>query len=152
MEIIYCSKWWLKKKCALNVFKAEEACKKHNNGQPYSAVIIENNMVKYVLDIGGNYVIVRFMNSAVLPYLIYEFTVEEKGNIFLKIASYYKYDSEKKIESMTFNFQSNGKIMMEKRNFANDEVEEKVAIDDVKGNWDKYPKFGDYSSLLKEER
>lgn len=152
MDIMYCNKWWLKKRCPVGIYKVEEAYKRHTNGEPYSVVITENNVVKYVLDILKNCVIVRFMNEKILPYLIYEFQVVDKEDIFLKTASYYEYNTEKKEESIIFNFKKNGKIVIERRNFKTNEVEEKEITDDVNGNWDKYPGFGEYDMLLKEER
>lgn len=152
MQIIYCSKWWLKKKKPIDIFNVEEAYKLHSKGELYSVVIMENNIVKYVLDISSNYLIVRFMNDYILPYLIYEFKVVDKENIFLKVVSYYEYYLEKEIESIVFNFQYTGEVVIEKVNLKNGEMEEKIAITDVKKNWGKYPSFGDYTSLLQEKR
>lgn len=147
MELFYCSKWWIKKKKAIDILKEEEAEKRHNAGNVYTAVITDNNQIAYVIDISKDYIILRFMSENVNPYLIYEFHRVGKNDIFLKGVTYFGYMGEVE-EFYTFNFGIDGTVSMGRRDSINNTMEERETTCDVSEHYGIFPKFGQYEDLL----
>ena len=153
MELTYYKKWFIREKKAINELSYEEAKEKHLKKEPYTVLVKDDNIIKYIIDIASRFILVNFMNDRLRPYLIYEFHVKENNKIFLKMASYYEYnEDEERTESILFNFSENGKIAMERRNLTNQEMEERDLDYSVDCNWDEFPDFGNYEHLLNEER
>ena len=152
MDIVYCSKWWLKNSQPIDIMNINLAKEKHFRGEYYTAVISENNRINYVLNISQDYIVVRFMNVNIKPYLIYEFHRIKDDDIFLKAVYFYQYDGEKRAEEMTFSFEQDGTVYMEKINLLSSEVKEKKGKVDVSCNWDKFPEFGEYENLFIKDR
>jgi len=153
MELTYYKKWFIREKKAINELSYEEAKEKHLKKEPYTVLVKDDNIIKYIIDIASRFILVNFMNDRLRPYLIYEFHVKENNKIFLKMASYYEYnEDEERTESILFNFSENGKIAMERRNLTNQEMEERDLDYSVDCNWDEFPDFGNYERLLNEER
>ncbi|MCL1790602.1 MAG: hypothetical protein FWG40_04480 [Peptococcaceae bacterium] len=70
------------------------------------------------------------------------------------MAYHYTFDknTNKKAVGTTFKFDETGYILMEIWDYRTGEVEEKDIQSDVTSNWDKFPDFGIYEHLLKENR
>lgn len=154
MEILYCDKWWLHRKEPTGILDLSTAEKRHETGKNYTAVLCEDNIVEYVIEVSAKSIIVRFMNDDINVYLTYIFQRKSEDNIFLSSAYYYKYGNggDKETELITYRFTENGELYMEKDDLISDEVEEKESVVDVSGNWDKFPNFGKYDHLIEEER
>ena len=84
MELFYCSRWWIKKKKAVDILTEEEAKSRHDTGKVYTAVITSDDKIAYVIDILKDYIILRYMDENINPYLIYEFHKVCENDIFLK--------------------------------------------------------------------
>ena len=93
------------------------------------------------------------MNENCEKYLTYAFHREKEDDLFLNAVYYHDYD-ENNIETqiLIFGFETTGQLFMEKRNLLTGDVEEREAKVDISCNWEKFPKFGDYDSLIKKER
>ena len=49
MELFYCSRWWIKKKKAVDILTEEEAKSRHDTGKVYTAVITSDDKIAYVI-------------------------------------------------------------------------------------------------------
>lgn len=152
MEVLYCNKWSLHRKRPLEVLDSDVAYKRHCDGQRYTAVLSENGIVNYVIEVDEGGVIVRFMNNDTQTYLLYGFRRKNEDDIFMNTVYYYEYQDGKQTEHMIFNFKENGELYMEKRNMITGDVDARESIVDVTCNWEKFPHFGDYSKLIVLER
>lgn len=115
-------------------------------------VLSENGKILYVLDIIKNCIIVNFMNEFVTPYLIYDFQLRGERRVFLKGAIFNQFKNEIKIGFTIYNFYENGYVVMAKHDLLENTVEERNGEYNVECNWDIYPPFGDYSTLLRLDR
>lgn len=152
MDKLYCKKWWYARKKPIDIMDEKVAYNNHINGNDYSVVISENEVVLYVLDISKNDIFVSYMNECGEKYLTYAFHREDKEKLFLNAAYYHTYEDDKEVETIVFGFDTNGEMSVLKRNLGSDVVEEKEAIVDVSVNWEQYPKFGEYDKLIVLER
>ena len=154
MDLAYCDKWSATKKKPWTVIDIDKAQNNHINNIPYTAIVQKNGNVKSVVEIADKYITVAFMNEKMSPYLFYNFDIKDSSNIFLSSAYYYSYDEkgDDELELVAFRFTENGHIIMERRNYITGDVEEKYLNGDVGPNWDKFPEFGEYEHLLREER
>jgi hypothetical protein len=153
MELTYCDQWRSLEKGAFNYFDVDTARQHHNNKEPYTVLIKENAALKYIVTISAFTVSVSFADDDGLFYLTYRFHIKENDDIFLKMAYHCTYgDDGSMLDKTIFNFEESGELFMAKKDFVNGRKEEKKLQTDVSSNWDKFPKFGEYTHLLKEER
>ena len=152
MDIVFCLKWWIHKKEPKNIITEQEAMKRHNAGKQYTALLLENNKIKNVVEIVNSHVLVSFVDENLNSFLTYDFLKKFENRLFLKGATYIEYKNGVKIESMDYNFFENGNVAMARYNFLSNEFEEREGQFNVDSNWDRYPEFGKYDHLLKIER
>lgn len=152
MEILYCKKWWLQKKCPIDILDVKTAKQNHLKGEGYTAVLSRDGIIEYIIEISEKDIFVRFMNENKERYLTYAFNRKSKKDIFLNAAYFYNYNDAIQTEMMVFSFNEEGELYMEKRNLINGDVETRESIVDVSCNWEKYPEFGEYSGLAVLER
>ena len=149
IEIVYGKKWWNAKKRIIDEISLEDAKKLHEARKDYTALIKEHDEIRYVIDFSSNHIIVRFFDGDM--FLTYDFVTLSR-KLFLKAAYYYDYGPEGLETEMIYNFSEDGRLVMSKRDALSGMCEEREDVVDVKSNWDAYPKFGEYTDLLKIER
>lgn len=85
---------------------------------------------------------------------LYSFKELRPGHIFLKQAIYREFDDDtgELSTAMIYAFDEKGTIIMERQDRKNDQTESRKAKADPTPNWDRFPEFGAYDTLLREER
>lgn len=151
MKIVYCKEWGLFLKKPHDVISEQFAREMHIQQKPYVAVIYENDIVKYVVEIDEVSETIRFYDENLNNYLVYIF-IKKEDHMFLKTSCYYSFDNEKKVEHIHFNFEETGDMITEKRNYTNNTVVESKGRVDVSCNWECIPMFGEYESVIRIER
>ncbi|MBP1590662.1 MAG: hypothetical protein ILP22_01310 [Oscillospiraceae bacterium] len=153
MKTVYCKKWSVFRKQPHDIITEQEAKLRHEKDEAYTAVIYNSNheTVRYVVDVNSRFIVVNFFNEELENYLMYGFKKTE-GKLFLNTAYYYRFQDNKEIEHIYFNFKENGDMVAEKKDYIKNIVEESEYKVDVSCNWECIPKFGEYQELLKEER
>ncbi|AZK45322.1 hypothetical protein [Paenibacillus lentus] len=154
MQIYYCDEWSDNKKKPWNILDEHTAYLHHQEKQPYTAILAEDEKPEYIVNVTKEWVSVGFYDELIRKYLNYDFEVMSGGKLFLRTAMYWEYDDEtdKELNSLILGFQEDGYIAMEKRDFKTGSVEEREAKDTLEKNWDIYPEFGQYLHLCREER
>ena len=154
MKIRYCEKWSLFYKEMHKDISKEDVRKRHFERKSYTAVIIENDAEKYIVNVAGVWVSVYFLDENKRNYLYYSFKEVEKNKLFLIESSYWEYEggSDKVLSTMHFTFLQDGSTMMSEKNEITGEIVEKEGNFSVQGNWDTYPEFGTYNSICREQR
>lgn len=154
MKIYYCDEWSDIRKKPWNMIDECKAYLCHQNNEPYTALLIEGERIKYVINITKDWVSVGFYDELVRKYLNYDFEVINDNRIFLRTAMYWEYNdtNEKEKTSMIFNFHENGYTVMEKVDVNRGLIEERENHDALENKWDVFPDFGHYIHLCREER
>ena len=150
----YADKWLPLDRKPLNHLTVEEARQRHAARDEYAALIGPPDAPSHIVALVGPWVTVSFLDADRREYLLYSFKELRPGHIFLKqaIAREFAEESGELSVAMIFAFAENGKIIMEHQNRVTHEIEERRATVDPAPNWDRYPEFGVYDSLLHEER
>lgn len=154
MKDYYCDEWSDIKKKPWNILDVRNAHACHQKHEPYTAVLIEDEKPKYVVNVTNEWVSVSFYDDFTRKYLNYDFEVMNDDKIFLRTAMYWEYDDEtdKEVSSLILGFREDGYIEMEKKDFKTGSVEEREISDTLERNWDVFPDFGQYIHLCREER
>jgi hypothetical protein len=154
MKVYYCDEWSDIKKQPWNILGERTAYLHHQNHEPYTAVLIEDEKPKYIVNVTNEWVSVGFYDDLNRKYLNYDFEVISHGKIFLRTAMYWEYDDATEIEisSLILGFREDGHIVMEKTDFKTGSVEERDTSDSLENNWDVFPEFGEYIPLCRKER
>lgn len=178
MQVIYNS-WWRRKRRAqsdedtLNVLDGynetnyskrknlegvlEEASRAaHENRQVYYVTIFENEKPYCFLEINNDFIGVGFLDDKSREYLSYSFQEIEPDKLFLSKAIYWEFDeqTDKEITSTTYQFTPEGDLRIINIDMRTNESVIKKAKNkiDVSGNYEEYPAFGDYKSIINKER
>lgn len=121
----------------------------------FTALILEEGEPESYIEFNDSYIGVFFLDDYYRAYLSYHFKEQENGKLFLSQAVYKEYEEETdNLEKTThFFFEEDGTFKAKERDFvANTVGETKPKKVDVSVNWEPYPEFGKYESLLNEER
>lgn len=154
MDIAYCEKWWIGRNKPITPLSAESARRRHEAREPYVAVIGGTDHPQLIVDLADVWVSVVFLDQKLRQFLRYDFKEAYSSRLFLKSACYWEYDDESdaKRAQIVWSFDEAGHVIVEERNFTTDEALEHETIASVDENWDRYPDFGDYLYLCREDR
>lgn len=154
MDIIYCDRWAISKKKPWNIIEECDAKLRHEKKESYSAIVKDSNRITNIVEVTDKYISVYFLDEKLRSYLFYVFDIVKNNNVFLRTVTYYLYDDFENIkkECTMAKYEENGYIVIEQNNFITNVSTETDIIDDVSGNWDNFPNFGQYQSLCKKER
>ncbi|EKC2495357.1 hypothetical protein OOO55_004490 [Salmonella enterica] len=161
-KVFYCKKWSVGYKEPMNPLSENEAKKKHSRGMPYTALIGSDVKPSHVIQVTKNagWISVGFLDEELREYLLYSFKVLDDERLFLSMAVHREF-AEIEGEGAGFMNVSNGTTYLFKEDghtvireehfnpYLLDESETKV---DVSGNYETFPAFGNYQSILRKER
>jgi hypothetical protein len=150
----YAEQWLVLDRKSLNPLTREEAQRRHTSREQYAAVIGEPEAPSHVVSLAGPWVTASFLDDDRREYLMYSFKELRPGHIFLKQAIYREFDDESAELSiaMIFAFDEKGGIIVERQDRQKGKTETRKAKADPQLNWDRFPEFGAYETLLREER
>ncbi len=151
MNIVYCGEWSNIRKKPNKILSIEDAIHRSEKGEPYAAVIYENNFLVRVISIDKEAYSVVFYDENQVPYLFYDFK-KLNNQLFLYMVYHYEYREEKIIQHTFFRFEEDGKMFTERMDYLTNEVVEKEGNVDVSSNWEQIPSFGNYSSIMRKDR
>jgi hypothetical protein len=139
----------------IKVLSPEEALELHHERKPYTAVIGNIERPTCFIEVNNDFLGVSFLDRLLREKLTYQFQEIEPSVLFLTMATYRDFEQESlKIEKgRNYTFSSDGKVRIREEIFAPKySCKTATTIGDIKKNYEKYPSFGDYSSLIKIER
>jgi sugar/nucleoside kinase (ribokinase family) len=115
------------------------------DGKPYSYITVDNDFFS-----------VMFLDHLQRDGMNYTFTERQSGRLFLEKVQGWKYqaDTDKKMESIIFYFDEDGKVTIRNADLVSNEVrifESKEKLD-VSSFYEPYPEFGKYEHLIKADR
>jgi hypothetical protein len=150
----YAEKWLVLDRKSLNSLTPEEAQRRHESREEYAALIGNPEAPSHVVSLVGPWVKVSFLDDDRREYLLYSFKELRSGHLFLKQAIHREFDSETGELSIAtiFAFDEKGKIIIERQDRKNDDIETRKAKADPAPNWERFPEFGTYETLLQEDR
>lgn len=155
MDSIHYGKSWFRAKKCLTLSWSEDAAKAaHEKRQPYAAAVISSGVVRCFLEVNNDYFGVGFLDDRQREFLSYQFQEIQPGRLFLTMATHREYDGESDHvkAGTTYYFKSDGTITIESEDFDSTQLVTTETKRDVEGNWEHYPNFGEYESVLRIDR
>ena len=158
MEINYCERWVDRSRGAVDPLSPSDAEHRHRDGEPYTAIISEDNVPRFIVEVTHDYVGVYCLDEHQRPYLQYTFqevTPGRPGRLFMTDAIYREYEgsTEKLVEAQTFKFTPEGKQVITVQDRIRHTSKKQEAEDvDMESNWEASPAFGQYASFCRAER
>jgi hypothetical protein len=150
----YAEQWLVLDRKPLNMLTLEDAKRRHASRESCAALIGDPDKPSHVVSLVGPWVTVSFLDADLREYLLYSFKEVRPGRLFLKQAIHRQFspDSGEVSTATIFAFSEKGSLIMERQNMKTNRSETRKAKADPTPNWDRYPEFGAYDSLLREER
>src|SRR5260370_19147405 len=155
METSYCERWVYRTQSVIESCPLSVAEQRHREGIPYTAILSEANVPRFIVEVAHNSVVVSFLDEHQGPYLQYAFQAVTAGRLFRTRAIYREYEgsTNKLVEAQTFLFTLEGKQVITVQDRVHHTSKQQEADDvDMKSNWEDYPAFGQYASVCRAER
>ena len=155
-KYFYCKSWFWAKKRPTEIWSEKQARQAHKERKKYTVLV--NNIEKpyAVVDIAGNtnFIGVTFLDDLLRDFLSYNFKEIKPEELFLSMAVHRDfYDKKNQIKKgSSYIFNQNGSLIIRKKSFNPQSLDETNISIDTSGNYEKYPSFGQYDYLLKTER
>ncbi|SOE20417.1 hypothetical protein SAMN06298216_0910 [Spirosomataceae bacterium TFI 002] len=138
----------------------EAAKSSHENGKVYYVTIYEDENPYCYFENNKAFFRVSFLDEHLRKYMSYDFTNESEVSmpkkLFLSVVKIwdFKGDSDKVVKITSYIFHTDGKFVIVERDHikneqTNSEAKNKI---DVSANWEDYPGFGKYDSIIRIER
>ncbi len=155
-NVFYCKSWFRVKKKPIEVWGEDIAAQKHNSGEPYTVLIGSDKTPECFIEVvkENNMVGVGFLDAHQREYLMYQFHLLENDTLFLAMAVHREFDgdSDQVKTGTTYLFKQDGNITIRTENLTPYSLEESETAADVAANYDRFPDFGHYDSLIRIER
>jgi hypothetical protein len=148
--------WSAGYKEVINERTEAEARKLHEARDYYNVFVEEDGKPYCYIQINNDFIFVGFLDHLQRDGMAYTFSEKQSGKVFLKEVQGWKYqaDTDKKMESIIFYFDQNGKVTIRSADLVSKEVrifESKQNLD-VSSFYEPYPEFGKYEHLIKADR
>ncbi|MBK0000011.1 hypothetical protein [Erwinia sp. S38] len=161
-NIFYCKSWFRAKKKPIDLWSESKALKKHESGEPYTVLVGSDSSPSCFINVTKNagWVSVSFLDKELREYLLYSFKIMNDNALFLSMAVYREFAENEGEGAGIFNvsrgttyiFNEDGDTVVREEQFNPHLLEESQTMVDVSGNYDHFPEFGNYDSLIKVER
>lgn len=155
-SLFFCQSWSMGYKEALGLTTSEWAENRHKSGEQYTVLLGSCTKPSCLVELLKNqgWISVSFLDKYLREYLSYSFKILDQEKLFLSMAIHREFiDALDTIKNGTcYIFKENGQVTVRKENTILQTLEEEVIFADVSKNYDQFPKFGSYDSLIKIER
>jgi hypothetical protein len=155
ISLEYCKKWSRSDRRYYEALTEDEARKKHESRDYYTAVVLSFGKPKVFLEWFPDGVNVGFLDEHLRNYLTYTFSEKEPGRLFLSQLSHrekYKGDSNEILVGSSMTIRVDGHVFASTTNCEEDYREKGETKMDVSQLWEPYPEFGEYLGLIKKDR
>lgn len=154
MSQVYCEKWFKAEKRPIGLLTVEAARRLHNDRKSYAVVLSSGASIGPVISVAPPWVSVAYLDDQLREYLSYDFKEVEPHKLFLKMATHreYREGSDDILRVRRCAFDVSGAVTVEQKDLQSGEVSELESIDSLEENWEKFPPFGDYEGISREER
>ena len=150
----YYSHWHRWKKQPVNHLGCVAAHSCHEGRLPYTVVARAPCMGSHrfisAIKFQGTQITLAMLDRRYRDYLTCQFEERDNGKVFLGAATYREYRGDCDSIAITeeYVFQENGAVHFEKHHFQDGVLASRTGKMDIIWNWEPYPAFGDYDSML----
>ncbi len=152
-RVSYILEWFHGTACVVN-FSEEQARARYAAGEPFAAILDCEEGERAVLRFYGAHVSVGFIDREAREYLTYDFVPIHAKRLFLRriVDRTFVEGSAELAGAVAYNFEERGWVKVVRR-FYNPAYQESGSSEaDVSQNYEDRPTFGDYQSLIRQNR
>lgn len=126
----------------------------HEKRRLYTVVQGDLKSPECFIEINNDYIGVGFLDDLLREYLSYSFQEKLPAKLFLTMITHRVFDgqTDRVVSGTTYYIKEDGTVTIENEDFVAGSKSEKIVQADVSGNWEDYPKFGQYSSISQVNR
>jgi hypothetical protein len=154
--LTYVDRWSEKWPTEFEELDEDEARRRHDAGELYTVLLGDPESPSAYIEVrlGVGYVGVLFLDENGRNNLTYLFAKDKTDDrLFLQQVSWRDYDEDGKIRNGTsYHFKRDGTIYSEEKDYEKQEAWKGEKQDDVSGNWEPVPEFGQYDSIARRDR
>jgi len=155
-NIFYCKSWSTGYKEPLKPLDERAASQLHSAGESYTALIGSETAPSCFVNVMKNkgWVSVSFLDNHLREYLLYNFRLLENEKLFLSMAVHRDFNGEtdQVTNGTTYVFEESGHTVIREEKFNPHFLDKSEMTADVTNNYDRFPEFGQYDSLIRTER
>ncbi len=155
MRLRFGKSWFRARKRFTEEWESAKALEAHMNRQAYVAKVEgDGEGLCCFVEFNNDYVGIGFLDEELREFLSYQFQELEQDRLFLTMATHREFEgtSDTVRKGTSYYFKPNGQVTIESEDFEASRVTTRTTEADVSHNWDNYPKFGEYESILRTER
>ncbi|WP_211468376.1 hypothetical protein [Collimonas silvisoli] len=155
-DVFYCKSWFRMKKVAIELWSEAIARSKHLSGDSYTALIASEVkptcFIEFLID--KEMVGVSFLDDSLREYLSYQFQFVAPEKLFLTMATHREFieGGTQVAGGTTYIFSQTGDLVIRRERFNPHLLEEAKSSFDPSRNYESFPAFGEYSSLIRTDR
>ena len=154
--ITYAKSWFRAKKRVTEPWDEARARLAHERKETYVATVYRDEDLHCFLEIAKGSVCVGILDELKREYLTYTFQLFQPDKLFLSSARHRKFEGETDNVSYStiFYFKQEGRVTVAEYDGRTKESSSKESAEkiDLSKNWEDYPEFGKYDSLIRLER
>lgn len=161
-NIFYCKKWSTGYNEPIELLTEDAAYKLHACGDEYTALIGSDTKPSCFIHVIKNkgWVSASFLDNVLKEYLLYSFKLLDDDRLFLSMAVHREFAKSGErgagilnvSSGTTYLFKEDGRTVIREENIEPYSLNESETVIDVSGNYDDFPEFGHYESLIRIER
>ena len=148
--------WRRWKKLPLDHLANDDAYRCHRTRRPYTVVVLGrpelgvDHPPSAVIEFRGSHIRMSMLDFRFREYLVCRFQEQDNKRVFLASATYHEFRGQSDSVAITehYTFQANGGIQFQKYHFQNGVVALRSSKMNMLWNWESYPDFGNYDSML----
>lgn len=154
MTIQYYERWFRAKKCPIKALETDAARDAYSKRTLFTVVTFDGPRAIAFLEFNNDYVGVGFLDELLRECLSYQFQEIEPNRLFLTMATHREFNesSDTVTVGYTYHFKTSGNVVIDYEDFIAGDHSIRERPSEVESNWEAYPTFGNYNSLLSKER
>jgi hypothetical protein len=154
--VTYAERWLDGRPDEVEELDDAEARSRHESGELYTAILGDRESPRAYVDVRleKGFVGVHFLDDDGRNHVTYLFGKGDGDDrLFLEQAVWRQFDDDGEVaRGDAYYFKRDGTIHLESKDYVNRTAERGDKHDDVSGNWEPVPEFGDYESIARLER
>lgn len=144
------SRWLRGKKCPDGWLPLDAARCRHERRKPYAVVIGDSARPATVLELAGDFVRIALLDDHHREWMVGIYERRDGDRLFLSEATHQTFRGNSDAFALveTHHFREHGGVVIEERHFQTGVTAPRTFTMDVSRNWEDYPAFGDYESIV----
>ena len=151
MTLTYSDGWDRHHNCPGEPWNAEKARKAHEARELYAVAIGPADQPTAYIEFNIGYAGLALLDEMGREPMVYVFDEQEPGRLFLQEVKSREFvgDTDEVEDATIYGFYPEGRMVIQECDVQTEMAVDREGMTDVSENWEPYPEFGEYESLLR---